>query len=45
MLYKSTKAMFHSPDGDTDFFDIVTEVFQRDTLEPYLFIICLDNKR
>ena len=31
-----------SPDGDTDFFDSVTGVLQRDTLVPYLFIICLD---
>ena len=27
-----------SPDGDTDYFDIVAG----DTLAPYLFIICLD---
>ena len=31
-----------SPDGDTDFFDMVAGVLQRDTLVPYLFIICLD---
>ena len=31
-----------SPDGDTDYFDIVTGVMQGDTLTPYLFIICLD---
>ena len=31
-----------SPDGDTEYFDIVTEVLQGDTLAPYLFIICLD---
>ena len=31
-----------SPDGDTDYFDIVAEVLQGDTLVPYLFIICLD---
>ena len=31
-----------SPDGDTDYFDIVEGVLQRDTLVPYLFIICLD---
>ena len=29
-------------DGDTDFFNIVTVVLQRDTLAPYVFIICLD---
>ena len=28
-----------SPDGDTDFFDIVTGVLQGDILAPYLFII------
>ena len=31
-----------SPDGDTDYFDIVAGVPQGDTLAPYLFIICLD---
>ena len=33
----------HSPDGDTEYFDIVAGVLQGDTLAPYLFIICLDN--
>ena len=32
----------HSPDGDTEYFDIVKAVLQGDTLAPYLFIICLD---
>ena len=36
ILYRNTK------DGDTDYFDIVAGVLQRDTLAPYLFIICLD---
>ena len=40
MLYKNTKAMLRSPDGDTDFFNIVAKVLQGDTLAPYLFIIC-----
>ena len=31
-----------SPEGDTDYFDIVAGVLQGDTLAPYLFIICLD---
>ena len=31
-----------SPDGDTDYFDIVAGVLQGDTLAPYLFIIYLD---
>ena len=31
-----------SPEGETDYFDIVAGVLQGDTLAPYLFIICLD---
>ena len=31
-----------SPDGDTEYFDIVAGVQQGDTLATYLFIICLD---
>ena len=31
-----------SPDGDTDYLDIVARVLQGDTLVLYLFIICLD---
>ena len=31
-----------SPDGDTEYFDIVAEVLQGDTLDSYLFIIRLD---
>ena len=42
MLYRSTKAKVRSPDGDTDYFDIVAVVLPGDTLAPYLFIICLD---
>ena len=42
MLCKNMKAMFCKPDVDTDFFDIVTGVLQRDTLASYLLIICLD---
>ena len=42
MLDKNKKIKVRSPDGDTDFFDIVAGVLQEDTLAPYLFIICLD---
>ena len=41
ILYKNTKVKARSPDGDTDYFDIVACVLQGDTLVPYLFIICL----
>ena len=41
MLYRKTKGMDRLPDGDMDFFDIMAEVLQGDTLAPYLFIICL----
>ena len=36
------KVKVHSPDGDTDYFDIVAGVLQGNTLAPYLFVICLD---
>ena len=42
MLYRNTKMNVRSPDGDTDYFNIVAGVLQGDTLAPYLFIICLD---
>ena len=42
MLYRNTKIKVHSLNGDTDYFDIIAGVLQRDTLAPYLFIICLD---
>ena len=41
ILYRNTKVKVRSPDGDTEFFDIVA-VLQGHTLAPYLFIICLD---
>ena len=37
MLYRNTKVEVRSPEGDTDYSDIVAGVLQRDT-----FIICLD---
>ena len=42
ILYKNTKVKVRSPYGDTEYFDIVAGVLQRDTLAPCLFIICLD---
>ena len=42
ILYRNTKVKVCSPDGDTEYFDIVARVQQGDTLAPYLFIICLD---
>ena len=42
MRHSNMKAKVYSPDGDTDFFDIVAWIFQAVTLAPYLLIICLD---
>ena len=42
IIYINTKVKVRSPDGNTDYFDIVAGVLQGDTLSPYLFIICLD---
>ena len=42
MLYKNTKAMIRSLDGDTNFFNIVAGDLQEDTLALYQFGICLD---
>ena len=41
MLYRNMKVKVCSPNGDTDYFDIVAGVPQKDTLASYLFIICL----
>ena len=38
----NTKVKVRSPDGDTEYFDIVAGVLQGDTPASYLFIICLD---
>ena len=43
MLYKNTKAMARSPDGNFDFFDIIPGILWSDTLAPYTFILCLNN--
>ena len=42
MLYRNTKVKVRSPDGDTDYFDIVAGVLQGDTFAPYPFIIGLE---
>ena len=42
ILYNNTKVTVRSPDGNTDYVDIVPGVLQGDTLAPYPFIICLD---
>ena len=42
ILYRNAKVKVRSPDGDTEYFDIVAGVLQGDTLAPYLFVICLD---
>ena len=42
MQHKNTKVKVRSPDGDTDYFDIVAGGIQGDTLSPYLFIIYPD---
>ena len=42
ILYRNAKVKERSPDGDTDYFNIVAVVLQGDTLAPYLFIICVD---
>ena len=42
ILYRNAKVKVSSPDGDTEYFDIVAGVLQGDTLAPFLFIICQD---
>ena len=42
ILDRNTKVEVRSPDGGTEYFDIVAGVLQGDTLARYLFIICLD---
>ena len=39
ILFENTKAMVHSPDVVTEFFDIVTGVLQLGTYAEYLFIL------
>ena len=42
MLYRNSKVKVRSQEKDTDYFDMVAGVLQRDILATYLFIICLD---
>ena len=42
MLYKNTKEMGRTSDGDADFFDVVTGVSLRDKFAPYMFLVWLD---
>ena len=42
MVYSNTAAQVLSPDGDTEFFEILSGVLQGDTPALYLFIIALD---
>ena len=42
ILYRNTNVKVRSPDGDTEYFEIVAGVLQGHTLARYLFIICLD---
>ena len=41
ILYKNEKVKVRSPNGDTDYFELVVGVLQGGTLAPYLIIICL----
>ena len=41
-IYRDTKSMVRSPDGDTEYVDINEGVLQGDTLASLLFIITLD---
>ena len=42
ILCRNTKMKVRSPEGDTEYFDIVAGVLQGDTLAPYPSIICLE---
>ena len=42
ILYRNIKVKVHSPDGDTEYFNIVAGVLKGNLLALYLFIICLD---
>ena len=40
MLYKNMKVKVRSPDGDTDFFDIIVGVLQEDPLNSVRYGTC-----
>ena len=42
ILYKDTEAQVTTPDGNTEFFEILAGVLQGYSLAPFLFIIALD---
>ena len=44
ILYRNTKVKVRSPDGDTEYFDIVAGVLQGDTLA-YVLRTSIDNIR
>ena len=39
ILSRNNKVKVRSPDGDTEYFNIVAGVLQGDALDPYLFIL------
>ena len=42
LMYQNTRARVVTPDGETEFFEILAGVLQGDTLAPFLFAIVLD---
>lgn len=42
MLYENTRASVLTPDGKTEFVNVIAGVLPIDTLTPYLFTIVLD---
>ena len=44
ILYRNNKVKVRSPDGDTEYFDIVAGELQGDTLARYHFNICLEHR-
>ena len=45
ILYRNTKVKVRSPDGDTEYFDMVAGVLQWDTLAPYVLRTSIDKIR